>query len=202
MYILLNKKNTTAKDLAEYFGVSQRTIYRDIDTLCLAGIPVYTEKGKGGGISLPPEFVLNKSILNENEQNEILTALQMLSSVKAEETGQTIKKLSVIFNKNIVSWLNVDFSDWSNNNCSLFNDLKTAILEKRMVQFDYYGSSGEKTCRNVEPIQLWFKYKTWYLKGFCLIKQDLRTFKLTRIKDLKLTNKYFSDRKMQEGILV
>ncbi|MDR0286975.1 MAG: HTH domain-containing protein, partial [Clostridiales bacterium] len=112
IYILLNKKMITAKELAEHFDVSQRTIYRDIDLLSLAGIPVYTEKGKNGGISLLPEFVLNKSILSEQEQNEILSALQGLSTVKTAETDQVLKKLSTIFNKNTVNWLDVDFSDW------------------------------------------------------------------------------------------
>jgi len=199
MYLLLNKKNTTAKDLAEHFGVSQRTIYRDIDTLCLAGIPIYTEKGKGGGINLLPEFVLNKSILNEQEQNEILSSLQALAGVKAAETDQILKKLSVIFNKSAVNWLEVDFSNWNCNNGSLFKDFRTAILEKRIAEFDYYSSSGEKTCRNIEPIQLWFKYRTWYVKGFCLTKQNMRIFKLTRIKNLKITDTYFSERALQES---
>ena len=75
IYILMNRKLVTAKELAEHFGISQRTVYRDIDVLGLAGIPVYTEKGKGGGICLLPEFVLNKSLLDEQEQNEILSAL-------------------------------------------------------------------------------------------------------------------------------
>jgi predicted DNA-binding transcriptional regulator YafY len=198
LYLLLNKKNTTAKNLAEHFGVSQRTIYRDIDTLSLAGIPIYTGKGKGGGIGLLPEFILDKSILNEQEQNEILSALQGLTSVKMAEANQILKKLSTIFNKNIVNWIEVDFSNWNFNDDNLFNDLKTAILEKRVVKFDYYGSSGEKTCRRVEPMQLWFRYRTWYVKGFCLTKQEMRTFKLTRIKNLRITEKYFSERTLQK----
>jgi len=136
IYLLLNKKGTTAKELAEYFGVSCRTIYRDVDTLSLTGIPIYTEKGKGGGISLLPDFVLNKSILSEQEQNEILSALQGLSSVKTGETGQVLKKLSTIFNKNTVNWLEVDFSDWSFANGKAFYDFKTAILEHRIAGFD------------------------------------------------------------------
>jgi predicted DNA-binding transcriptional regulator YafY len=129
IYILLDKKIVTAKELAEHFGVSQRTIYRDVDTLSLAGIPVYTEKGKGGGISLLPEFVLNKSILSEKEQNEILTALHGLANVKTAETDQVLQKLSTIFNKTAANWLEVDFSDWSYANGCVFNDFKTAILD-------------------------------------------------------------------------
>ena len=194
IYLLLNKKSTTAKELADYFGVSQRTIYRDIDSLSLAGIPVYTEKGKGGGISLLPEFVLNKSILSEQEQNEILSALQGLSSVKAAETDQVLKKLSTIFNKNTVRWLEVDFSDWSFANGKVFYDFKTAILERRIAEFDYYSTYGELTHRRIEPIQLWFKSKSWYIKGFCLTRQDIRLFKLSRVRNLAVTNEPFTER--------
>ena len=105
VYALLRQKTVTAKELAERFNVSQRTIYRDIDTLSLAGIPVYTEKGKNGGISLLPEFVLSKSFLSEQEQNEILSALQGLSNIKTAETNQVLQKLSSIFNKSAANWL-------------------------------------------------------------------------------------------------
>ena len=191
IYILLNKKTVTAKELAEHFKVSQRTIYRDVDTLSLAGIPVYTEKGKGGGIGLLADFVLNKSILSEEEQNEILYALQSLSHVRAAESGQVLQKLSAIFNRETVNWLEVDFSSWGFEHGGIFFDLKTAILERRVVEFDYYSTFGEKTRRRMEPIQLWFKSKAWYVKGFCLTRQDTRLFKLTRIKSLRLTNERF-----------
>jgi predicted DNA-binding transcriptional regulator YafY len=201
LYMLINKKNTTAKILAEYFGVSQRTIYRDIDNLCLAGVPIYTGKGKGGGISLIPEFTLDKSILNEHEQDEILTALQGLTSVRAMETENIIKKLSASFNKKMVNWLEVDFSRWDKYDEKLFKDIKTSILERRIVEFDYYSSNNEKIYRIIQPVQLWFKTKTWYLKGFCLTKHSMRIFKLTRIKKFKITNKYFTVRHLKESDL-
>ena len=194
VYVLLEQKVVTAKQLSKQFNVSQRTIYRDIDTLSLAGIPIYTEKGKGGGIALLPEFVLNKSILSEKEQNEILSALKTLSSVESPETGQTLKKISALFKKNVPDWLQIDFSDWNYERSSYFSDFKTAILKQRITEFDYYSSYGEKTRRQIEPIQLWFKNKAWYIKGFCLVRQDMRLFKLTRVKNLKVTNRLFIDR--------
>ena len=194
IYILLDKKMITAKELAERFEVSQRTIYRDIDTLSLAGIPVYTEKGRGGGISLLPDFVLNKSILSEQEQNEILSALQGLSGVKTTETGGVLKKLSTIFNKHTIPWLEVDFTDWGYSSGYVFNSFKTAILEKRITEFDYYSTYGEKTRRQIEPIQLWFKSKSWYIKGFCLTRYDMRLFKLTRVRNLTVTDDHFGER--------
>jgi len=201
VYILLQKRSVAAKELAEHFGVSVRTVYRDIEVLSLAGVPVYTEQGKGGGISLLPDFVLNKSILSEQEQSEILSALQGLSNVKTVETDKVLEKLSTIFNRTAVNWLNVDFSDWSFATGQFFNDLKTAILTKRIAQFDYYSTSGEKTHRRIEPIQLWFKSKSWYIKGYCLTRQDVRTFKLTRVKNLLLTDEYFMERNLLPVII-
>lgn len=197
LYILLDKKNIPAGELAAHFGVSTRTIYRDIDTLSLAGIPVYTEKGRGGGIRLLPDFVLNKSILSAEEQNEILLALHSLSNIRTPDTGQILQKLSTVFNKSATNWLEVDFADWSHEH-DFFNDFKTAILERRTVQFDYYNSYGEKRRRRVEPIQLWFKSKAWYLKGFCLAKQDVRLYKLSRIKQLVVTNETFEPKEFPE----
>jgi len=200
IYILLDRKMITARELAERFGVSQRTIYRDIDSLSLAGIPVFTEKGKGGGISLLPDFVLNKSILSEGEQNEILSALQGLSGVKTGETDQVLKKLSTIFNKHTVPWLEVDFTNWGYSDGYTFNNFKTAILEKQIVEFDYYSSNGEMTRRRVEPVQLWFKSKSWYIKGFCLTRQDTRLFKLSRVRNINVTNEHFYKRDLLAAI--
>jgi len=193
VYILMDKERVTAKELAAHFSVSRQTICRDIDTLSVAGIPIYTERGKGGGISLLPDFVLNKSILNEHEQMEILSALQGLSNVRTSETEHVLQKLSTIFNKSMTNWLEVDYSDWGHEN-DYFNDFKLAILERRIAEFDYYNSCGDKTFRRIEPMRLWFKSKSWYLKGFCLTKQDIRLYKLSRIKNLAITNQHFNSR--------
>jgi len=197
IYILLHKKKVSATELAGQLGVSRRTICRDVDTLSLAGIPVYSEKGRGGGISLLPNFVLDKTVLSEQEQNEILAALHGLSHVKAGETVNVLNKLSNIFNKTALNWLEVDFSDW--NHSSDFNNFKTAILERRIVEFDYYNSYGDKTFRRVEPVQLLFKYKSWYLKAFCLIKQGSRMYKLTRVNNLAVTDEKFAVRDLHSS---
>ena len=193
IYILLHRKQVSAGELADQLGVSTRTIYRDIDTLSLAGIPVFSQKGKGGGIRLMPDFVLNKSMLSEQEQNEILSALHGLATIRTDDTRQVLEKLSATFNKTARNWLEVDFSEWHYEN-DFFNELKVAILERRIAQFDYYNSAGEKTARRVEPIQLWFKSTSWYLKAFCLTKQDMRIYKLSRIKDLVVGDERFSER--------
>jgi predicted DNA-binding transcriptional regulator YafY len=194
LYILLNKERVTAGELAERFGVSTRTIYRDIDTLSLANIPIYTEKGKGGGISLLSDYVINKSILNDQEQTEILSALQGLSHLNAIDSDSALQKLSATFKKTATNWLEVDFSDWSYSDTNLFSDLKSAILERQIVAFNYFGASGEATYRRIEPLQLCFKSKYWYLKGYCLNREDMRLFKLTRMRNLVVTHEIFKQR--------
>ena len=195
-YLLLNKKKLTAKELAFHFGVSQRTIYRDVDTLSLTGIPVFAEKGKGGGIGLLPDFVLNKSILSDREQQEILSALQGLSGLKIAESGEVLQKLSAVFNKSVTNWLEVDFSGWGSGNEDPFNGFKTAILERKITGFDYYGSDGKKAHRRIEPLQLCFKSRAWYVKGFCLTRQDMRFFKLSRVRKLKIQDEHFLERSL------
>jgi len=200
VYILLGKDKVTAKELAERFEVSQRTTYRDIEALSIAGIPVYTEKGKGGGIGLLPGFTLNRSLLNEQEQEEVISALQALEAVNPRKTAQALTKLSAVFNRKLVNWIEVDFSSWSRLDDGLFDRLKKAIFDKIIVEFDYYSSKGEKTHRKVGPVQLFFKHQAWYLKGFCLSRQDMRLFKLTRIKDLQLTEHHFNERSFPEAL--
>jgi len=197
VYILLNKKTITAKELAERFEVSIRTIYRDIDTLGTAGIPVYMSKGKGGGISLLDNFVLNKSILSDNEQNEILAALQSLNAISYPNVDSVISKLGMLFNKADYNWIDVDFSHWGSGDKEKFSLLKTAIVNKKIITFEYYSSYGEKTGRTVEPLQLWFKDKAWYLKGYCLTKQEYRIFKLNRMKNISLTEKTYQRELLQ-----
>lgn len=194
VYILLDKKTITAKALSVHFEVSIRTIYRDIDTLSAAGIPVYTNKGKGGGISLIDDFVLNKSMLTEQEQNEILMSLQSLNAVKFPDIETVLNKLSVFFNKQGMNWIDVDFSHWGSDDSERqkFTMLKKAILNKTIVTFDYYSSYGEKTKRTVEPTKLLFKGQSWYLYGYCRAKNDFRIFKITRIKNFCTVNETFN----------
>ena len=191
VYILLQKKKTTAKELADRFEVSTRTIYRDIETLSTANIPIYASKGKDGGIGLLDEYVLNKTILSEEEQNQILFALQGMKKVKGQDEKDILEKLSILFNKKINDWIKIDFSNWDNMQEERFDIIKSAILNKHLVQFTYYNSNGEESKRIVEPLQIWFKDKSWYLVSYCKLKQDYRIFKIARIKEVKMLQEHF-----------
>ncbi len=101
-----------SKALANRFEVSVRTIYRDIDVLSAAGIPVYTTRGKGGGISLLPNFILNKTVLTESEKTEILSALNAVQAVNLNHSQSVIQRLSNLFGEAQTDWLEIDFSSW------------------------------------------------------------------------------------------
>lgn len=193
VYILLERKTITAKELAERFEVSTRTIYRDIEILSQAKIPVYANKGNGGGIGLLEDYVLDKPVLSEEEQNQILFALQSMEKISNQDEKNILEKMSSIFNKSKTNWIDVDFSDWGTNGeqNQTFNLIRNAILKHNVIEFVYYNSYGEEKKRQAEPLQIYFKDKSWYLKAYCRLKQDYRLFKISRMKDIKLLNKTF-----------
>ncbi len=151
----------------------------------------YASKGKDGGIGLLDEYVLNKTILSEKEQNQILFALQGMKKVKAQDEKDILEKLSILFNKKINDWIKIDFSNWSNAKEERFDIIKSAILNKQLVQFTYYNSNGKESKRIVEPLQIWFKDKSWYLVSYCKLKKDYRIFKIARIEKVKMLQEHF-----------
>lgn len=193
IYMLIQKKKVTAKELANKFEVSTRTIYRDIEILSRANIPIYASKGKDGGIGILDEYILNKSILSEDEQNQILFALQGMKKVRGADEKDILQKLSTLFNKEINDWIKIDFSTWGKDNTQeeKFELIKSAILNKNQLEFVYYNSNGEKSKRIVEPLQIWFKNKSWYLISYCKLKNDYRTFKIARIKEINILQEHF-----------
>lgn len=194
IYILMNKGTVTAKELSERFEVSVRTIYRDIDVLSMAGIPVYTTKGRNGGIHLTEQFVLNKMLVSKKEQQQILAALASLRETGAHEEEEILDKLGDFFMEKPANWVAIDFSDWSGRRKELFNQIRDAILNKHAIQFDYYGQQGEMSHRCAEPIQLLFKEYTWYVRAYCRTKQAMRLFKVLRMKRVVVLDETFDIR--------
>lgn len=188
IYLLLEKGQMTAPELADYFEVSIRTIYRDIDILSSAGIPIYATQGKGGGIAIQDSYVLKKSHLSEQEQKQILMALQGIRVLEDEQINMLLSKLSGVFQRQQGNWLEIDFSTWTKSGAGKHNFqlLQSAIWKSRIVSFSYYSGKGEQTKRIIEPHKLVFKTSDWYLYGYCTLRKDFRFFKLTRIRDLKL----------------
>ena len=191
IYILMNKGTVTAGELAERFEVSVRTIYRDVETLRMAGIPVYAKKGKNGGISLTEQFVLDKMLVSRREHQEILAALASLRETGAQESGGVLEKLGEFFRAEPESWVAIDFSDWSGTRKELFEQIRQAVLGRHVIQFDYYGQYGNMSSRTAEPVQLLFKDYTWYLRAFCRVRQEMRLFKVVRMKRIRVLEETF-----------
>lgn len=194
VYILLEKEKVPAKKLAERFEVSTRTIYRDVETLSSCGIPIYMSKGKNGGISLLPDFVLNKAVLTEQEKNNILSALDSLNIFKDASVENTMSKIGLFFGQNNTNFFQIDYSDWSNRIKDSFEKAKRAILERRLLSFNYISAMNQSSPRLVEPYMLWFKEKTWYLRAFCLDRNEMRTFRFSRMKNMQIAKENFVPR--------
>lgn len=202
VYILLDKKSITAGELAERFEVSVRTIYRDIESLSVAGIPIYAERGKKGGIRLMDNYILNKSVLSEQEKKEILAALNGLVQTRAADYS-ALNKLTSFFGTQSAdesNWVSIDFSDWSGKKQAFLELLKTSILNCQVLTFSYFNSTGVQSERTVYPIQLWFKARTWYLKAFCMDKKAFRTFRLTRIRNARTTGDTFKREELSKEV--
>lgn len=188
LYYILEKEKVTANELADKFEVSVRTIYRDIDSISSVGVPIFTTQGKGGGIKIDNEYILNKSLFDANEKEQIIAALQGLEKTNKVYKSELITKLSALFKIKNSNWIEIDFTSWGSNNTyqDLFNTLKSAIINKNIISFSYNSSKAEKINRRVKPIRLLFKEQDWYLYAFCLLRNDFRYFKLSRIKDLEV----------------
>lgn len=193
LYYLMENKQTTAKQLADKFEVSTRTIYRDLDKLLVVGIPIITKQGVDGGVSLDENFVFDKSLLDESQQEQILLALSSLSSLHVSEYQELLKHMQTIFQKESEEWLDVNFSSWHQDQemNEKFSQLKDAILKHLRITFHYINAQGQKSHRDVFPIKLFYKNNAWYLYGYEVKKADYRTYKLTRIQQLVIKDEQF-----------
>lgn len=198
VFLLLDKRKVTAEELATRFGVSKRTVLRDMESLSLAGIPIYSRQGKEGGFSLMETFILDKSLLTAEEQKEILSALETMKPFTENHTEKLLMKLKGIFSspEPRTDWLEVDFFRWGkkNGDSERFNLLKSCILKRQPVAFVYSGTSGKTEKRQAYPLKLVFKKNTWYLQGFCPDKNNYRTFKLNRLRELSVLPGSFEDK--------
>jgi predicted DNA-binding transcriptional regulator YafY len=194
VYILLERDRVTAKELSTHFEVSVRTIYRDVETLSESGIPVYMTKGKGGGISLLPDFILDKALITEEEKKEVLASLYAIKTVGLDEQATALNKLKTVFGNDNADWIEVDFGFWSDGEkeSAIFQELKSAIIEKKEICFQYTSMQKEAIVRTVEPLKLIFKGASWYLYAYCKVREDYRFFKLKRIQGLNVLESSFT----------
>lgn len=195
VYFLLEKKCVTAPELAEKLSVSVRTVYRDVEALSMAGVPVYCIAGNGGGISLMPGFTIDKALLTEEEWRQILYALQSIK-LADENVEKLVSKIGTVCGKQEADWIEVDFSRWghSKEDNIKFNTLKQAVIQKRIIEMHYIDAHGKQSFRKLEPVRLIFRNANWYLHGYCLRAGDFRCFKMNRIVKIEVTDMVFQEK--------
>ena len=194
VYLLLEKGRMTAGELAERLEVSPRTVLRDVDALSAAGVPVYTTQGAGGGVALLDGYVLDRAAFSDEEQRQLLLALQ---SLPGQEGEQALTKLSALFRRGQEDWVQVNLTRWGDAGAAdnaKFQLLKRAVLDRQTLAFDYAGSYGPVRPRKVLPARLVFKGQGWYLQAFDLEREDYRTFRLSRILSPRPTGETFHRR--------
>ncbi len=199
--ILLQREKVTAPYLAEKFEVSRRTINRDIEDLCKAGIPVVTIQGGNGGISIADGYRIDKSVLTYQEMEHIVTALRGMDSITPQIGTEHLLNKFFIQKENVVSVRDSIIIDLSSHYKSELTVkialIKEAILNNHLISFRYYSNKGD-SLRRVEPYYLTFQWGGWYVFGYCLKRQGFRLFKLNRLWELIETQEMFQTREIRD----
>jgi len=200
--ILLQKEKITAPELAAKFEVSRRTINRDIEHLCKAGIPVVTTCGKNGGISIVDGYKIDKTLLTSSDMKAIFAGLKSLDSVSGTNRYQQLMdKLSPDCSGGALSgqYISIDLSSWYKSTLApKIEKIRQAIERREKIAFDYYRPKGESH-RKLEPYRLVFKWSSWYVWGYCVDKEDFRLFKLNRMPEIENTGEVFEARVLPES---
>ena len=209
LVLLLRKERVQAKELAEMFEVSVRTILRDVDALNLAGIPIVTFQGINGGIGIAEGFRLDKSVLNSSEMATILSMLRGAAKSMPDTKGHNIlvEKIKNTLSSSQIEQLDqkskeliVDLSPWGRfeNIQRRISIIKDAINRSIETRINYKDANGVLSKRIVEPYSLILKGQKWYLYGWCKMREDFRFFKVSRIKDIELSEDTFEKRNITE----
>lgn len=195
--ILQQRGKVTAPYLAEKFEVSRRTISRDIDDICRAGIPLVTTQGADGGIEIMKGFNIDTTVFTEEELQAIFVGLKSLDSVsKTSKHRQLSEKLGGAIP--VSDHMLINLSSFHKGSLSeKIELLKTAIKEKKCVSFHYFYNKGEAD-KLIEPALIVFEWSSWYLFGYCPEREDFRLYKLNRLWELKVTNRDFEPREIPE----
>ncbi|MCH5254211.1 MAG: YafY family transcriptional regulator [Lachnospiraceae bacterium] len=189
---LLNHGKTSAAELSRNFEVSVRTIQRDIDSLCQAGIPVIATAGAAGGYEISDSFMLDKQLTTSDDYSYILTALQgLVSAISDPKAKSILEKVSYMSNTN-TNGIILDFSVLREGDDSAFQILQSAVLKKLAVSFTYTNNNNETHTHNVEPIAVIYKWYAWYLLAYSKVKNEYRIYKLIRMRNIKITDNPFT----------
>lgn len=195
--ILLQREKVTAPYLADKFEVSRRTINRDIEDICKAGIPIVTSRGPGGGISIMDGYRMDRTLITSGEMDAILTGLRSLDSVSGTNRYRQLMDKLAVGQQDIISnesCILINLSSWYRESLApKIHLIQEAVDSSRLIHFTYYAPGGESG-RSIEPYMLVFQWGAWYVWGYCLLREDYRLFKLNRVVDLECCQEFFEKR--------
>ena len=192
VYLLMENEHLSARELADRLEVSVRTINRDIEKLSEARIPIYTTRGRDGGVSLLPDFVLNKKVLTDEEKSGILSSMKLMGTVAYDDEKEALQRLEDFFGEAAQDWIEIELDNWGEGyfDKERFGQLKHAVLTRKKVTFGYM-KQGDISHRKVRPCKLVFRAQSWYLYAFCEERQAFRYFKFHRMRHLEVTDERF-----------
>lgn len=195
LVMLSKKEKITAPQLAEHFEVSRRTINRDIEILCMAGIPIVTTQGKNGGISIQEGYKLDKNIFTNDELSNIIVGLKAIDSVHSTSSIEMLLNKVVPKDKDGgEDVLRIDLASFYKESIAPKIDiLKEAAIKRYEVRFEYYSKSG-KSMRIAEPYYIIYRWENWYLYAYCRQSDSFRLFKLNRLWELEVLDTKFERR--------
>ncbi len=196
--LLLSRECVSAPELAARFEVSVRTIYRDIEALCEAGIPVAAYPGAGGGFGILRGYKLDRSVVAPNELGQAAATLESLSdALDDRKMSGTADKLKALAPRGMVAgkpvpenYVFIELAPAKRERDKI-GLLRRSIEERRVIRFRYIDSKGIRSERGAEPDALVFTWHAWYLYAFCRERYAPRLFKIARIEDLKLEAERF-----------
>lgn len=200
--VLIEQNKISASKLAEMFEVTPRTIYRDIETIQAAGVPIVTYTGTNGGIGILENYKIDKKFFTKEDMITIMTGLGSISSsVTNSGLNKVLTKLQSLIPEDHTQEIKlksgqvvIDLTTWSGNKKLQANliKIKEALNQRRYLIFKYLDGNGKSTERKVEPYQLLWKEEKWYINSYCTMRNDFRLFKLSRISYLKVLDETFS----------
>ncbi len=201
--LLLQQDKISASTLSEKLGVTVRTIYRDVETLSLAGIPIVTYPGVNGGIAILEEYKVDKHLFTKEDITVLVNSLASIpSGLSNTAQKNTVAKLQSFLPDIDISAgkIMIDPTPWGETSKTSVDllQIQDALTNNYVVCFNYTRYDGTQTTRTVEPGRLILKGFAWYLQGYCTLRKDFRIFKLSRIDSLIVLNETFIPKKLPD----
>lgn len=196
IYLLLNNRQQTAEELANHYGVSIKTIYRDVDTLSEAGLPIRKLQGVNGGIVLDEQYALNRSKLTASEESVLMLALDEIKKLPNAQLEYALKLMKQYFNEAATLWVNTD--DVSLDLQEKFHTVKRATIEKNVIEFRYFQEGGFSKYR-AEPYEFRIKDDVWKLIIRNVREKSFEEIYLSRMTDIEIKSKRFTRRELPDG---